>query len=146
MKLIAQNKKAFFDYEILEELEAGLVLLGTEIKAIRAGRVNITGSYVKPMTAEGKIGLYLIGGQFNVADGDETRTKKLLLHKSEIDKLTGKLSAGEFTIMPLSLYLSRGRAKIKIGLAKRRKKHDKRSLLKERDQDREIRRKLLNNQ
>lgn len=143
MKIVAKNKQAFFNYEILDELEAGLVLLGPEIKAIRAGRATINGSYVKPFqNAAGASELWLVGSNFHVTDGDPTRTKKLLAHKTEIKRLLGKLTSGDYTIVPLELYLQRGRAKLKVALAAKRKKHDKREVLKKRDNDREMQQKL----
>lgn len=142
MKPIASNKKAFFDYQILEEWEAGLVLLGVEIKAIRAKRVNISGSYIKPFSHNGKPELWWVGSHFNVENADQSRTKKILLKSEEIKRIAGKLSAGEYTVLPLELYLQRGLAKLKIGLATRKKKQDKRELLKKRDSDRTIHQEL----
>lgn len=140
MQLIASNKKALFDYQILDTFEAGLVLLGPEIKAVRAKRVTIAGSYVKPLQNSQKVTeLWWIGSNFHVSDGDATRTKKVLVHRREIDRLLGKLSSGEYTIVPLELYLQRGIAKLKIALATRRKKEDKRQLLKERDIEKNLR-------
>lgn len=139
MKPVASNKKAFFNYQILDDWEAGLVLTGLEIKAIRAGRVTIGGSYIKPFTTNGKTELWWVGSHFNLENGDQTRTKKILLNRSEIEKITGKLSAGEYTVVPLELFLQRGLAKLRIGLASRKKKQDKRETLKKRDSDREIR-------
>ncbi|MDO8655534.1 MAG: SsrA-binding protein SmpB [bacterium] len=142
MKSIASNKKAYFDYSITDDLEAGLVLTGEEIKAIRDKRVNISGSYVKPFVADGANELWWVGSNFNIENGDQSRTKKLLLHKTEIERLTGKLSAKNLTIVPLELYLSRGRAKLKIGLASRKQVQDKRETLKKRDVEREVARRL----
>lgn len=140
MKPVAQNKKAYFDYQILEDWEAGIVLLGTEIKSVRSGRVTISGSYVRPFTNEnGTVELWWVGSHFPLAGvGDETRTKKILLSRGEIERLQGKLSAGEYTVVPLELYLKRGLAKLKIGLAVRKKKHDKRELIKKKDTERDI--------
>lgn len=138
MKPLAQNKKAFFDYTVQDQWQAGLVLLGSEIKIARAGRVTISGSYIRPFTGEnGKIELWWVGSHFPGAP-DETRTKKILLSRAEIEKIQGKLSAGEYTIIPLELFLQRGLAKLTIGLATRKKKHDKREVLKRRDSDRDI--------
>lgn len=142
MKPIASNKKAFFDYSISDDLEAGLVLTGEEIKAIRDKRVNISGSYVKPFMADGANELWWVGSNFNIENGDQSRSKKLLLHKIEIERLTGKLSAKNLTIVPLELYLSRGKAKLKIGLASRKQTADKRETLKKRDVERDIERRL----
>lgn len=140
MKPVSSNKKAYFDYQILEEWEAGLVLLGSEIKSVRSGRVTISGSYVRPFTNEnGAVELWWIGSHFPLkGDGDETRTKKILLSRQEIERLQGKLSAGEYTVVPLELYLKRGLAKLKIGLAVRKKKFDKREVIKKRDSERDI--------
>lgn len=140
---MSKNKKAFFDYEILEDWDAGLVLIGPEIKAIRANRVNISGSYVRPFRTEsGGTELWWVGSNFNLDDGDKSRTKKLLLHKDEINRILGKLSAGEYAVVPLELMLSHGFAKLKIGLAKRKKKYDKREAIKQRTTDRQIERRL----
>lgn len=142
MKPIASNKKAYFDYSITDDVEAGLVLTGEEIKAIRDKRVNISGSYVKPFVADGANELWWVGSNFNIENGDQSRSKKLLLHKKEIERLTGKLSAKNLTIVPLELYLSRGRAKLKIGLASRKQTADKRETLKKRAIERDIERRL----
>lgn len=140
MKPVADNKKAFFDYTVLDSWEAGLVLTGSEIKAIRAGHATITGSYIRPFTNDaGKAELWWVGSHFNLnGAGDDTRTKKVLLSRQEIERLLGKLSAGEYTIIPLELYLKRGLAKLKIGLATRKKKYDKRESLKRRDSERDL--------
>ncbi|QQG50256.1 MAG: SsrA-binding protein SmpB [Candidatus Berkelbacteria bacterium] len=133
MTTIARNKKAFFDYEIEDSVEAGLVLLGAEIKAIRAKDVNITGSYIKPFADKsGRVELWWVGSHFGVAEGDQTRTKKLLLNRREIDHITGRQSAKGQTILPLELFINRGRAKLKIGLGTHKKPHDRREELRER--------------
>lgn len=139
MQVIASNKKAFFDYIILENFEAGLVLLGSEVKAVRAKKVNISGSYIKPLVQNGQAELWWIGSQFSVESGDKSRTKKILLNKREINRLLGRLSAGEYTIVPLELYFVRGNVKLKIGLATKKQKHDKREVIKKKTSDREIR-------
>ena len=126
------NKKAQFDYELSDFVEAGIVLLGEEIKAIRSGRVNISGSHIRIMHGE----VYWIGGDFNLA-GDGQRTRKLLLHKNQIQSLVGKTMEKGMTLIPLKLYLKKGRAKLEIGLGKGRKNFDKRDLLKKRDQERD---------
>lgn len=128
------NKKVYHDYKILEEYEAGIALIGQEIKAIRAGRVNLTGSYVKVVNGE----VFWIGGMIESALEDPQRTRKLLLKAAEIKKLIGKTSEQGQTIVPLKLYLKRGRAKLLIGLAKGLKKYDKREIAKKKDQAREI--------
>ena len=142
MKLVSKNKKAYFDYEILEDWEAGLVLSGDEIKAIRAGRINITGSYIKPFNHTGTDELWWVGASFNLGEADDTRSRKILMHKGEVERILGRLSAGNLTVVPLELYLQRGLAKLKIGLASKRKLHNKRDLLKKRVTEREIQRTL----
>lgn len=138
MKIIARNKKAYFDYQVLDTWEAGLVLLGSEIKAIRANRVNITSSYIKPFTTNDNTELWWLGSHFTLDNDDQTRTKKILLNSSEIKKIIGKLSSGNYTIVPLELYLSRGIAKLKIALASRKNKKDKRKTIKKHDIERDL--------
>lgn len=136
-----RNKKALFDYTIDQDLEAGLVLTGAEIKAIRAKQVNLNGSYIKPFaSSNGQMELWWVGSHFSVTDGDPTRTKKLLLNRAEIDRLVGKQTAKGFTILPLELYVKRGRAKLKIGLGVRKNASDHRQELRERSINREIER------
>lgn len=146
MKVVAKNRKAYFDYRILDTLEAGLVLLGPEIKSIRANRVSIEGSYVKPFVGENKKQeLWWVGSHFHAAgQGDETRTKKLLVNRTEIDRWVGKLTSGNHTIVPLELYLQRGIAKLKIGLAERKQKQDKRQTLKDKSIKKTLRERLKN--
>ncbi len=142
MKQIAFNRKAWFDYYISDNFEAGLVLEGPEIKAIRDNRVNISGSYIKPfVTTDGATELWWVGSHFNI-DGDQSRTKKLLMHRQEINRLAGKLTDKGFTVIPLELYLKNGMAKLKIGLGASKKKEDKRQVIKKRETDREIQRRL----
>lgn len=140
MKLIAQNKKVGFEYFILEKVECGIVLMGTEIKSIRLGKVSINDSYVRIKNGEAfvinmNISKYAQGNLFN---HDETRERKLLLHKHEILKLQGKIDKEGYTLVPLKIYLSEGLAKIEVGLCKGKKLHDKRDALKEKDQNRRI--------
>jgi SsrA-binding protein len=127
------NKKARHDYKIEESMESGIVLTGHEIKGIRSARVNLTGSYVKIMGSEA----FWVGGNISVLEGDPQRTRKLLLHGEQIKKLIGKTSQEGYSIIPLKLYIARGKAKLEIGLGKGMKKYDKRELLKKRDQERE---------
>lgn len=131
------NRKANFDYKIEDTFEAGIVLLGTEIKAIRNGRININTSYAKIISGE----LFWVGGNFDV-EGDKQRTKKLLVKKSEVNKLIGKTSEQNYSIIPIKLYLKRGKAKLLLGLGKGMKKYEKRDKIKDREQEREIRIKL----
>jgi SsrA-binding protein len=140
MKLIAQNKKASFNYFLEEKFEAGIALTGTEIKSIRAGKVSIQDSYIRVKNNEAfvinmHIAKYKEGNIFN---HDETRTRKLLLHKREIVKLHQVTTLDQKTIVPTKLYLKDGLAKLEIALAKGKKLYDKRHSLKEKDQARRL--------
>jgi len=137
-KIYLSNKKAFFDFTIEENFEAGIALTGEEIKALREKRVTINSSYIKVINGE----VFWLGGNFNIVQGDKQRTKKLLLHKDQIKRLAGKTQEQGLTIIPLHLYIKRGRAKLEIGLAKGKKKYDKREVIKRRDLDREAERKV----
>jgi len=137
---IIENKKAFFDYFIEDRIEAGLVLEGWEVKAIRAGRSNIKEAYVVIRSAE----LFLIGSHISPLPEasthiypDHVRTRKLLLHTEQINKLIGKAEQKGYTLVPLNLHYSKGRIKCEIGLAKGKKQFDKRQTEKERDWNRE---------
>lgn len=127
------NKKARFEYSIEDSLEAGIALTGEEIKAVRTGRIDITGSHAKILKSE----VFWLGSNFNIEGGDKQRTKKLLLHKDQISKLTGKTSEKGFTLVPLKLYLTRGKAKLELGIGKGMKKYDKRAKIKEKDIERD---------
>lgn len=140
LKVIANNRKAFHDYFINDKYECGLVLTGTEIKSIRKGRVNLKESYVQIKNNEAfiigmHIAVYEQGNQFN---HEETRTRKLLLHRREIIKLEKEVSIKGFTLVPLRLYLKNGKAKLEIGVAKGKKLYDKRQSEKERDVKRDL--------
>ncbi|QDC43972.1 SsrA-binding protein SmpB [Methylophilus medardicus] len=146
---IAQNKKAFFDYFIEEKHEAGLVLEGWEVKAIRDNRTNLKEAYVVVMRDE----LYLIGCHITPLGAasthvrpDAIRSRKLLLHREEIDKLMVKVERAGYTLVPLDMHFTRGRVKVQIGLAKGKKQHDKRDTEKERDWKREQNQLLKNKQ
>ena len=137
---IARNKKARFDFFIEEDFEAGLVLEGWEVKSMRAGRVQLTESYVTIHQGE----LYLHGAHLSPllststhVTADPVRKRKLLMKRIEINRLIGQVERAGYTIAPLDLYWARGRAKLKIGLAKGKKQHDKRASIKERDWKRE---------
>ncbi|MCU0841923.1 MAG: SsrA-binding protein SmpB [Thiobacillaceae bacterium] len=137
---IADNKKAFHDYFIEEKYEAGLVLEGWEVKAIRAGRVQLKESYVVLRKGE----IYLIGCHISPLPTasthikpDPVRTRKLLLHAEEIKKLIGKVERAGYTLVPLNLHYAKGRIKAEIGLAKGKKQHDKRATEKEREWQRD---------
>ena len=137
---IISNKKAFHDYFIEEQFEAGIVLEGWEIKAIRAGRANIKESYVIVRGGEVFIfGMHItpLAQASTHVKPDPVRTRKLLLHAAQISKLIGKVERAGFTLMPLDLHYERGRVKVQIGLAKGKKQHDKREAEKERDWNRE---------
>jgi SsrA-binding protein len=137
---IATNRRARHEYEILETVEAGLVLRGTEVKSLRAGLVNFKDSYASVRNGEG----WLLGCHINPyshgtdANHDPERDRKLLLHKREIDRLGGKVSEKGLTLIPLRLYFKDGRAKIELGLARGKKLHDKRATLREREVRREM--------
>jgi SsrA-binding protein len=137
---IAQNKKAFHDYFIEEKYEAGIVLEGWEVKAIREGKVQIKEAYVIIQHGE----IYIIGCHITPLGSasthvrpDATRTRKLLLHNEQIAKLIGKVERAGYTLVPLDMHYTRGRVKVEIGLAKGKKQYDKREAEKERDWDRE---------
>ena len=137
---IIQNKKAFHDFFIEDRYEAGLVLQGWEVKAIRAGRANLKEAYVIIKDGE----LYLLGSHISPLTAasthilpDPVRTRKLLLHASEINKLIGKVQRAGYTLMPLDMHYKGGRVKLNIGLAKGKKEHDKRATEREKDSKRE---------
>ena len=136
------NKEAYFDYEVLESFEAGLVLKSDEIKAIRSGRVNLRGSYGKVFFENDKPAVFLVGAHFYTNSVDPYRTKKLLLHKAEIAKLVGKSQEKGLTIVPLEIFITRGTAKLKLGVARGKKQFDKRATIKKREEDRAISRAL----
>ena len=137
---IADNKKAFHDYFIEERFEAGIALEGWEVKAIRAGRVQLKEAYV--IVSGGEV--FLIGCHVSPLPAasthvtpDPTRTRKLLLNAAEIDKLIGRVERAGYTLVPIDMHYSRGRVKLEIGLAKGKKQHDKRAAEKEREWRRE---------
>ena len=140
------NRKVNFDYEIIDTYEAGIALTGTEIKSIRLGKANLKDSYA--IIKNGEIYLlnmhissYEQGNRFN---HEETRTRKLLMHKNEILKLNSKLELEGFTLVPIKLYFKNNRAKILIGLAKGKKNYDKRESIKKKDIERQIAKDLKN--
>ena len=142
---IINNKKAYHDYFIEERYEAGIVLEGWEVKAIRAARVQLKEAYVIIRGAQ----LFLIGCHVSALpaasthiEADPTRTRKLLLHNEEISKLIGKVERAGYTLVPLDLHYTRGRIKLELGLAKGKKQHDKRQAEKEREWQREKQRVL----
>lgn len=142
MKTLSENRRARFDYEIKEAYEAGIELLGTEVKSVKQGRVNISGSYALIRGGEA----WLINADIPAyqpknapADYDATRARRLLLNRTEIKNLSGKLHEKGLSLLPLNVHIKRGLIKIELGLGKNRKKGDKRELLKKRATDREIR-------
>lgn len=147
-KLIAQNKKARHDFTVEQTYEAGLVLQGTEIKAIRAGRVNLKDSFARIQQGEVfvhnmHISPYEQGNRYN---HEPLRTRKLLLHKKQIATLIGETKEAGYSLVPLKLYIKNGVAKLLIGLAKGKKKFDKREDLKRKDANRTIQRELAQRQ
>ncbi|MBD2306119.1 SsrA-binding protein SmpB [Chroococcidiopsis sp. FACHB-1243] len=146
-KVLSDNRKARFLYDILETYEAGLQLMGTEVKSIRAGKLNLQDGYALIRNGEAwlinvHISPYTSSSQY--FNHDPRRTRKLLLHRQEIRKLIGKVEQQGLTLVPLKLYLKRGLVKISIGLAKGKKLHDKREDLKRRQDQREIQRAMKN--
>lgn len=142
---IATNRKALHDYEILEKFEAGLVLTGSETKSAKAGSVNLKGSFIAMRGDEAYITNMHISpySKAGVKDAtDPTRSRKLLLHKKQLQYLRGKREADRLTIVPLTLYLSHNRLKLEIALARGKRKYEKRDVVKKRDLDRAMRKDL----
>ncbi|RPJ75073.1 MAG: SsrA-binding protein SmpB [Acidobacteria bacterium] len=140
-KIVADNRKALHDYHILETFEAGVALLGTEVKAIREGRVNLRDSYGR--VEGGEVFVFNIHispySHRGYADHEPLRRRKLLLHKHEIRKMVGKTAERGMTLVPLRMYFKGGRIKLSIGLAKGKKDYDRRETIKRRETDRETR-------
>ncbi len=139
---IAVNRKARYEYDILDSIEAGLVLVGTEIKAIREGRANFSDAYARPDNGEiwlmnAHISQYSASGEQN--NHDPKRPRKLLLHKDQIRRLTRQVDERGLTLVPLKLYLKRQKAKIELGVARGRKRHDKRRAIIDREREKEAR-------
>ena len=137
---ISQNRKAFHDYLIVETIEAGIALTGSEIKSIREGKVNLRDSYARTLKGE----MWLIGAHIARYDAasyqnhEPHRDRKLLLHRDQIKELESKARVKGFTIVPLKMYLKRGRAKLELGLGRGKKQYDKREAIAKREADREI--------
>ena len=143
-KIIATNRKAYHDYFIQETYEAGISLLGTEVKSLREGRSNLKESYAIIKDSEAfllncHISPYSHG---NIQNHEPSRTRKLLLHKKEIDRLWGNISQKGLTLIPLKIYFKRGRAKVELGLGKGKRQYEKRATIKEKEARREIERHL----
>jgi SsrA-binding protein len=148
VKVVCQNRKAYHDYHIEETLEAGISLLGTEVKSLRDGKANLKDSYV--IIKEGE--LFLLNCHIspyshgNIANHDPVRTRKLLMHREEIDKLGGKAAAKGYTLIPLKIYFKASFAKVEIGLAKGKRLFEKRETIKEKEARREIERAMKSRQ
>ena len=144
MKLVANNKKAYHDYFIEEKYEAGVVLHGTEVKSMRMGKCSIKESFIR--IEKGEVFIYGMHvspyEKGNIFNKDPLRVKKLLLHKQEINKLTGKIAEKGYTLVPLQVYFKDGLAKVEIGLAKGKKLYDKRQDIAKKDQRREAEKEL----
>lgn len=145
VKIIARNRKATHDYFLGERFEAGLVLLGSEIKSIRAGRVSLREGYVQERAGE----LWLVGCHIAIYEEagrfgheDPLRARKLLLHRREIAKIISRMRERGFTVVPLTLYLAQGRAKLEIALARGKRQYDKRQAIARRDSERQLQREL----
>jgi SsrA-binding protein len=141
-KIVTQNRRARHDYEILQKLEAGLVLVGPEVKSLRAGRANLSDAYATIRRGEvflvnAHISPYEQAGRENP---DPRRERKLLLHRLEIARLVGKVAERGLTLVPLSLYFRGGRAKVELALARGRRKGDRREAIRKREQEREMER------
>ena len=141
-KVVAENRKARYSYFIEDKYEAGMVLLGTEVKSLRLGLVNLKDSYARIKKGEVFVHQLHIGAYpFAYHDNhDPLRQRELLLHKSEIKRLYGKVNEKGYSLVPLRIYFQNGKAKITIALAKGKRKHDKRHAIRKRDQDRDLER------
>ncbi len=141
-QIVATNRRARFDYEILETVEAGLALLGPEVKSLRAGKANLSDAYA---TFRGRE-VFLVNAHINPyaqagrANPDPRRERKLLLHRAEIARLSSRVAERGFTLVPLLLYFKNGRAKVELGLARGKRRYDKRETIRRREQDREMQR------
>lgn len=144
-KVIASNRRARHDYAIVDEIEAGIMLSGSEVKSLREGHVQIAEAYARIINGQVWLdGMHIPPYQFahGVGAHDPNRARKLLLHRNEIDRIQAEIQRERLTLVPLSLYFKEGRVKVELGLGKGRKKADKRSAIAERDSQREIQRAL----
>lgn len=143
-KTVAVNRKARRDYEILESVEAGMALKGTEVKSLREGRISLKDSYAKVQNGE----VFLVNAHIspyshgNIQNHDPLRNRKLLLHRQQIKRLTGKTEEKGLTLVPLKVYFAHGRAKVELGLARGKREYEKRDAIKRRDAEREMERDL----
>lgn len=149
MKILAKNSKAEFNYEILERIEAGIQLLGCEVKSVKNGNITLTGSFAQIYGNE----IYLINAQIPAWQPQNAplnyqadRSRKLLLHKEEIKRLIGKMKTERLLLIPLAVYLKKNKIKVELGLGRSRRKIDKRDVIKQRETEREIARNLKNQQ
>lgn len=144
MNIVCQNRKAYHDYHIEEKTEAGIALLGTEVKSLREGKGNLKDSYVLAKDSE----LFLINCHIspyshgNITNHEPLRTRKLLLHKKEIERLRGQVAQKSYSLIPLKIYFKGSFAKVEIGLAKGKRQYEKRDAIKKKEADREIERAL----
>jgi len=142
MNIVCQNRKAYHDYHIEEKTEAGIALLGTEVKSLREGKGNLKDSYVLAKDSE----LFLINCHIspyshgNITNHEPLRTRKLLLHKKEIERLRGQIAQKGYSLIPLKIYFKGSFAKVEIGLAKGKRQYEKRDAIKKKEADREIER------
>lgn len=137
------NKKALHNYQIIESLEAGIALTGSEVKSIRSGRIELGESHIKVLQNEAVlVNAHIPQYQSSEKDYDPQRSRKLLLHREQIDSLIGKLSRGGTTLVPVSIYEKNNRFKVEVGLAKSKKEFDKRKIIKEKDQLRRVEQEL----
>lgn len=142
MNIVCQNRKAFHDYHIEEKVEAGIALLGTEVKSLREGKGNLKDSYVLAKDSE----FFLINCHIspyshgNITNHEPLRTRKLLLHKKEIERLRGQVAQKGYSLIPLKIYFKGSFAKVEIGLAKGKRQYEKRDAIKKKEADREIER------
>jgi len=146
MNIVCQNRKAFHDYQIEESVEAGMALLGTEVKSLRAGQANLKDSYVLLKDDEAflfncHISPYSHG---NITNHEPLRTRKLLLHRKEIERLRGKVAQKGYTLIPLKIYFKGSMAKVEVGLAKGKRQYEKRETIKKKEAVREIARAMKN--
>jgi SsrA-binding protein len=144
IKIIAENKKARFDYEIVDKFEAGLVLTGSEVKSIRDGAVNLKDSYIAFRNGEAflqnaHISVYKAS---SINNHEPERLRKLLMHREELNKISGRVQEKSLACVPLKMYFKGGRVKLEIGLGRGKKKHDKRQSIKKKESDRELARAL----
>jgi SsrA-binding protein len=143
-KVVATNRKARFEYEILETIEAGIALVGPEVKSLRAGRANLSDAYATIRRGE----VFLVGvhispyAQAGRANPEPRRERKLLLHRAEIARLKVRVAERGFTLIPLQLYFSSGRAKVQLGIARGKRRYDKRETIRRRETERELQRAL----